>query len=168
MSPSDSEIRQFSYRDIGFRIYAMLFLLAWAGLCIWLPFSQRPGWFGGEIFFATSLAFFVLMFVNYCFMTSDVEVGAAEISWRTFGWRWKEIKWWDVDHVRVFEIFKSYATLEKMKIYWIYKTKEPRSYFGKKGGMSFKQNIHGFDDLVAIVERQGARCGFRITGADGK
>jgi hypothetical protein len=165
MPLNTGEIRHFRYPYRGYRIYAMLLLMAWASLCIWVPFSQRQGRFGGEIFLISGFAFFFTMLANACFMTSDVEVGADGIARRLLSWQWKEIKWADIDNVRVYRVWNYAKPMRKM--YWISRTDGSRGYIGSRGGMSFDENIRGFDELVRIVECQSAKWGFRITGPDG-
>lgn len=50
-SMSSTDVRRFSYRRTGMKIYFAFIVTAWGAACMFLPLWGRPkGWISGELF----------------------------------------------------------------------------------------------------------------------
>lgn len=154
-STSVTRTQRFSYRRTGMKTYSALLSAAWAlGFILW-PISAR----GGEgrhfalIFGLPGFLFLFLLSANFCLMTSDVEVSPNSISWLLFGWRWKEIRWVDLSHIRVAP-FWDFERGRRTKAYYLYRDKKLRPYFFPRGGMSVSENISDAQELENILKCQ--------------
>lgn len=164
---SGSEIQRFSYGRTGIKIYSGFLLVAWIlGLILWPIWSKPRGWMYLIIAFsAPGFVFLLILFVNFCLVSSDIEVGADGIGWAIFGWRWKEIKWADVDHIGVSSVW-DFARYRKKKLYSLYRSKKPRAYFLRGGGIFFNENIHHVTELKSLLKSQVEGRGIRVEGSD--
>jgi hypothetical protein len=162
---STDEIRRFSYKRTGIKIYFAFLLLAWAlGFILWPILSRPRSWISLEMFFSVpGFIFLFFLFINGYFMMSDIEVSPVAISWLLFGWRWKTIKWADVDHIRI-SLFWDFQRHRRTKRYYLFKRGKSRPYFLPGGGMAFLETICNAEELMSVVKSQIERWGIRVEG----
>jgi hypothetical protein len=160
-SSPDDETRYFSYPGVWLNVYLAVLLIALAGGCIWLPFSHREGWVDAEWFMTTSFFVLLILFINVWLVTSKIEVNRNSISWHFLGWRWKDIDWSAVNHVRI-SFYWDATRRKQTKRYYIFRTAKPRPYFFPNGGMVFT-DVQELERLVAV---QAERWGIRVIDVD--
>jgi hypothetical protein len=144
-------MQRFSYRRTRSKIANGLLVGVLMFVCIYAPFTyENEGWVNSEIIIVFLVLFYLVIVINYCLVTSDVEIDCDSISWLIFGRRWRTIKWSEVNHARVLRIRQFGQRGEKVT-YGIYPTNKDKFYFMRGGVLFFDNTIDNFSELKHIV-----------------
>lgn len=165
MAVNDSNIGRFKYRRDAVKIYFALLLIAWILIFIAWPIWSRPEeWMSLEKMFSIpGFVILLILFINFYLTSASIEVDDQSIYWVILNWRWKEIKWHDVECIGVSSVW-NYAKRKRILLYSIYTKNRRRMYFMKGGAIFFDESICGIEQLKDRLRSEAEKRAVRIEG----